>query len=94
MERNVGRDNWQRVAHPRGLTGRHAVPNGKEALHATIDEITADVAQLKAVETTKRDLAPGDPRATALAEEAVAIARRLLPKTVTERAIVDEIRGG
>jgi hypothetical protein len=94
MERNVGRDNWQRVAHPRGVPGRQAVPSRKEALHAAIDEITADVAQLKAVETTKRDMAPGDPRASALAEEAVAIARRLLPKTVTEREIVDEIRRG
>jgi hypothetical protein len=68
------------------------VRNRKQALHATIDEITADVARLKAVETAKRDIAPGDPRGSALAEEAVAIATRLVPKTVTEREIVDEIR--
>jgi hypothetical protein len=62
-------------------------------LHAKIDDITADVARLKAVQSTKRDLKPGDPRGTALAKQAVDIATQLVPKTVAEREIVDDMTG-
>ena len=67
--------------------------DAQRKLHATIDSITSDVADLKGVQARKRDLAPGDPRATALAREAVAIAGRLVPKTVTERALVEDMAG-
>jgi hypothetical protein len=69
------------------------VRNAQSELHATIDAITTDVARLKAVQSRKRDLKPGDPRATGLANQAVDIASQLLPKTVVERELVDEIAG-
>jgi hypothetical protein len=66
------------------------VPDIERQLHATIDDITKDVARLKRVQATKDALAPGDPRGTALADEAVEIASGLVPKAITERKIVDE----
>jgi hypothetical protein len=68
--------------------------DARRELHATIDAITSDVAQLKAVQTRKRALEPGDPRGTALADEAVDIASGLVPKAITERKLVDETTGG
>jgi hypothetical protein len=64
--------------------------DAERELHATIDAITSDVARLKAVEVRKQALEPGDPRGTALANEAVDIASELLPKTIAERQLVDE----
>ena len=62
-------------------------------LHATIDDITRDVARLKAVQARKAALGPDDPRGAALANEAVEIATGLVPKAVTEREIVEESTG-
>jgi hypothetical protein len=67
--------------------------DAESELHATIDDITTDVARLKTVQARKRDLQPGDPRGTALAKEAVDIASQLVPKTVAERELVDDIAG-
>jgi hypothetical protein len=67
------------------------VPHEQSKLHAAIDAITADVARLKAVETRKRDLKPGDPQGSVLARQAVDIATQLVPKTVAEREIVDDM---
>ena len=67
------------------------MPDLQSKLHATIDAITADVARLKAVQTRKRDLKPGDPHASVLARQAVDIATQLVPKAVAEREIVDDI---
>jgi hypothetical protein len=64
--------------------------DAQRELHATIDAITTDVARLKAVQTRKQALEPGDPRAMALANEAVDIASELLPKTIAERQLVDD----
>jgi hypothetical protein len=69
------------------------VTDPQRELHATIDDITSDVARLKAVEASKRDLQPDDPRGTDLANEAVHIASQLVPKTATERQLVEEIAG-
>ena len=69
------------------------MPDIERELHATIDAITSDVAQLKRVQARKQALPAGDPRATALANEAVEIATTLLPKTVAERKLVDEAVG-
>lgn len=62
-------------------------------LHATIDDISTDVARLKAVQARKRDLEPGDPAGTALARQAVDIASQLVPKTAVERELVDDTAG-
>jgi hypothetical protein len=67
------------------------VPDAKSKLHATIDDITTDVARLKAVQARKRDLPPGDPRGTALANEAVDIATQLVPKAIAERELADDV---
>jgi hypothetical protein len=67
--------------------------DAKRELHDTIDAITTDVARLKAVQVRKQALEPGDPRATALANEAVDIASELLPKTIAERQLVDDNAG-
>jgi hypothetical protein len=69
------------------------VSDQQSKLHATIDDITMDVARLKAVQARKRDVRPGDPRGTALAKEAVDIASQLVPKTIAERALVDDMAG-
>jgi hypothetical protein len=69
------------------------VPDAETKLDATIDDITTDVARLKAVQARKRDLEPGDPRGTALANEAVDIASQLIPKTIAERKLVDDMAG-
>jgi hypothetical protein len=67
--------------------------HSQRELHATIDDITSDVAHLKAVEARKRELQPDDPRGTALANEAVDIASRLVPKTAAERELVNDTAG-
>ncbi len=63
-------------------------------LRATSEDIAADAARLKAIEEEKTHLDPADPRAQELAEESERIARRLVPKAVAEREMVDEAKGG
>jgi hypothetical protein len=65
--------------------------DAQSELHATIDDITSDVARLKSVQARKRNLRPGDPHGTALAREAVDIASQLVPKTIAERELVDDM---
>jgi len=60
---------------------------------ATAESIEADADQLAAIENEKTTLAPGDPRLLELSREAEAIATRLVPKTVVERALVEETQG-
>jgi hypothetical protein len=67
--------------------------DSQRELHATIDAITSDVARLKAVQARKRELQPDDPRGTTLAKEAVDIASELVPKTVAERELVNDMAG-
>jgi hypothetical protein len=69
------------------------VSSSQRELHATIDDITSDVTRLKAVQARKRQLQPDDPRGTALANEAVDIASQLVPKTVAERELVNDLAG-
>ena len=67
--------------------------DAQSELHETIADITLDVARLKSVQVRKRDLKPGDPRGSALAREAVDIATELVPKTIVERELVEDIAG-
>jgi hypothetical protein len=67
--------------------------SSQRELHATIDAITSDVTRLKAVQARKQQLQPDDPRGTALAKEAVDIASQLVPKTVAERELVNDMAG-
>lgn len=67
------------------------MPDVEGELHKTIDDITEDVARLKSVEQETRGLSPADPRTRTLADEAVQIAGEILPNTVKERKLAEEI---
>jgi hypothetical protein len=67
------------------------MPDVEDELHETIDDITDDVARLKSVEQETRGLSPADPRTRTLADEAVRIAGQILPKTVKERKLAEEV---
>lgn len=67
------------------------MPDVEGELHETIEDITDDVARLKSVEQETRALNPADPRTQTLADEAVQIAGRILPKTVKERKLAEEV---
>ena len=60
-------------------------------LKATAEDITADAAQIKALEEEKADLDPADPRVQELSEKSERLARQLVPKTVAERELTDSI---
>ena len=60
-------------------------------LHKTIDDITDDVSRLKNVQQETQGLSPGDARTRTLADEAVRIAGQILPKTVKERKLAEEV---
>lgn len=59
-----------------------------EALRATTDDLIADAEQLKRIEATKASMEPDDPRQDALAEDAQALVREMVPKTTVQREIV------
>ena len=60
-------------------------------LRATAEDIAADAAQIKAIEDEKATLDPEDPRAQELSAKGEHLARQLVPKTVAEREISDDI---
>jgi hypothetical protein len=63
-------------------------------LRATAEDIAADASRLKEIEETKADLDPADPLTQKLSRESERIARRIVPKTVAEREITEEIGSG
>ena len=65
--------------------------NRGDDLKATSEAIVADADRLRRIEERKRTLADGDPQLVTLSEEAEAIARRLVPKTVAERQLTVEV---
>ncbi len=67
------------------------MPDVEGELHETIDDIRGDVARLKSVQRESRALSRSDPRARGLADEAVQIANQILPKTVKERNLAEEL---
>jgi cysteine sulfinate desulfinase/cysteine desulfurase-like protein len=70
------------------------VSEQEDDLRATTEDIAADAEELKAIEQEKARLEPEDPRMTELSEEVERIARRIVPKTVAERKLVEEANGG
>lgn len=62
----------------------------EEDIRATAQSIEADADRLAAIEDEKKALGSGDPRLLELSREAEIISKRLVPKTVAERALVDE----
>jgi hypothetical protein len=67
------------------------MPDLEQDLRATEEDIAADSTRLAALEREKAGLDRGDPRLTELSAEGERLARRILPKTVAERGIVDEL---
>jgi hypothetical protein len=62
----------------------------EEDIRATAQSIEADADRLAAIEDEKKALGSSDPRLLELSREAEAISKRLVPKTVAERVLVDE----
>ncbi|MEO7664232.1 MAG: hypothetical protein ABIV26_03835 [Candidatus Limnocylindrales bacterium] len=62
----------------------------EEDLRATAESIESDADRLASIEDEKKRLGLADPRLAELSREAETIARRLVPKTVAERALVVE----
>jgi hypothetical protein len=73
---------------------RGMVSEQEDDLRATTEDIAADAEELKSIEGEKARLEPEDPRMTELSEEVERIARRIVPKTVAERRLVEEVNGG
>jgi hypothetical protein len=65
----------------------------EEDVRATAQSIEADADRLAAIEDEKKTLLSADPRLLELSREAELISKRLVPKTVAERALVVEQQG-
>jgi len=66
----------------------------EEDLRATAQVIEVDADRLAAIEDEKKTLASDDPRLLDLSREAEMIAKRIVPKTVAERALAVEAQKG
>lgn len=62
----------------------------EDDLRATTEDVAAEAAELQEIEEKKARLPSDDPRMATLSRDAEQIARRLVPKTVAERELVDE----
>ena len=60
-----------------------------EDIRATAQSIEADADRLAAIEDEKKALGSDDPRLLELSREAELISKRLVPKTVAERLVVE-----
>jgi hypothetical protein len=69
------------------------MPDLEQDLRATEEAIVADSSRLAALEREKATLESDDPRLTELSREVERLARQIVPKTVAERDIVDELAG-
>lgn len=61
----------------------------EEDIRATAQSIEADADRLAAIEDEKKLLGSADPRLLELSREAELISKRLVPKTIAERALVE-----
>jgi hypothetical protein len=62
----------------------------EEDIRATAQSIETDADRLAAIEDEKKLLDSDDPRLLELSREAELISKRLVPKTVAERALIVE----
>ena len=67
--------------------------DAESKLRETATDIIEDIGALRAVEIERRSLDPGDPAIPALADKAVEIASRVIPKTRRERSLAEEVSG-
>jgi hypothetical protein len=68
------------------------VSDTESDLRATAEDIAADSARLTRIEIEKSHLDAHDPRVAELSMEGEEIARRIVPKTVAERQIVEHLQ--
>ena len=59
-------------------------------IRATAEDLGADAQRVQEIEEAKGHLEVDDPRMVELSAESERIARRMVPKTVAERELVDE----
>jgi hypothetical protein len=59
-------------------------------IRATAEDLAADAQRIEEIELAKGHLDVDDPRMMELSAESERIARRMVPKTVAERELVDE----
>ena len=64
----------------------------KDDLKSTAESIETDAARLIAIEQEKQELAPTDPKVVALSAEAERLAKAILPKAATERALAEGLQ--
>lgn len=69
------------------------MPDLEQDLRATEEDIAADSMRLAAIEREKAGLEPDDPRLTELSVEGERLARQIVPKTVAERDIAEDLAG-
>ena len=63
-------------------------------IRATAEDLAADAHRVQEIEEAKGHLEVDDPRMVDLSAESERIARRMVPKTVAERELVDEAATG
>jgi len=61
----------------------------EDDIRATAQSIETDADRLAAIEDEKKGLTSDDPRLLQLSREAEVISKRLVPKTIAERALVE-----
>jgi hypothetical protein len=65
----------------------------EDDLRATTEDIRGDAEELAALEQEKAQLDSDDPRVRSLSRRGERIARRLVPKTLIERELADQMTG-
>ena len=63
-------------------------------IRATAEDLVADAQRVQEIEEAKGHLEVDDPRMMELSVESERIARRMVPKTVAERELVDDVATG
>jgi hypothetical protein len=70
------------------------VPDLEGDLRATAEDIASDASELTSIEKEKAGLQADDPRLAELSRRGERLARRILPKTIAERELVDDLAIG
>jgi hypothetical protein len=63
-------------------------------IRATAEDLAEDAHRVLEIEQAKAHLEVDDPRMVELSAESERIARRMVPKTVAERELVDDVATG
>lgn len=69
------------------------MPSSRDDLRATIDDVAADVNELRAIEERKMRLDPSDPQTVRLSRAAEKLAEGVAVKARAERELAEESSG-